>query len=180
MELFRTPADAILFALRSTSQQYPQSGMAQLMKRSGTASGKGLVALDAAGQAGMVLARLERMDPLARACIVARYSARTEDCPCCGGPKALDEYKAAIVLLADWSLQFISSAMSVRRIRYAIVQDYFERKRSIGATAEEIGVPRRTAYDQQAKIRPHLVDLDKAAQEEIGDMLEDLCGEQVK
>lgn len=150
--------------------------MSKLMKRS-PSSGKGLVALDGAGQAAFIRARIDRLDANARACIVARYSARTDECRCCGGQKPIDEYRHAIDQLADWSMQFLSGALSVRKIRYAVVQDYFERRRSIGAVADDIGVPRRTAYDQKAKIWPHLAELDKLAQEAIGDMLDDLCGE---
>lgn len=179
MELFKNPSDALLFAMRFASGQYPQSGMSKMMKRAGTSSGKGLVALDGAAQAGFIMARIDRMDPLARACIVARYSARTEDCPCCGGLKPMSEYKEAIGLLADWAIQFLSGSLSVRRIRYGIVQSYFERSTSIGKIAEEIGVAKRTAYDQKAKIWPHLAEMDKAAQAAIGDMLNDLCGELV-
>lgn len=180
MELFKNPADALLFAMRFSSQQYPQSEMGKLMKRSGAGSSKGLVALEGAGTAGIIRARMDRLDPLERACIVARYSARTEECPCCANQKPLEEYKAAIGLLADWSLQYLSSTLSVRRVRYVIVQNYFERKTSIGKVAEDIGVPRRTAYDQKDKIWPHLTELDKRAQASIGDMLEDLCGELVE
>lgn len=180
MELFKNPSEALMFAMRFSGAQYPQSGMAKMMKRSGASSGKGMVALDGAAQAGMIRARLDRIDPLERACIVARYSARTDECPCCGNQKLLDEYKAAIGLLADWSIQYLSSSLSVRRVRYGIVQSYFERKASIGQIAEEIGVNKRTAYDQKAKIWPHLTELDKAAQASIGDMLEDLCGELVE
>lgn len=176
MELFKNPSDAILFAMRFSSQQYALSPMSKMLK-SGGGSGKGLVALDGAGQAGIILGRVSRMDPLERACIVARYSIRTEACPCCGNPKALDEYREAIGLLSDWALQFLSTKMSVRRIRHAIVQDYFESRRSIGKLADEIKVARQTAYDQKAKIWPHLSDLDKRAQATAGDLLEDLCGE---
>lgn len=177
MELFKNTAQALTFAMRFSGQQYPQSELAKMMKKTHAGSGKGLVALDGAAQAGMIRARLERLDPLERACIVARYSARTEECPCCGSPKPLDEYKAAILLLEDWAQQFLSGSQSVRRIRYAIVQDFFERRRSVGKIAKEIGTPARTAYDQKAKIWPPLTELDKRAQEAVGDLLDDLCGD---
>jgi hypothetical protein len=180
LELFKNPADAVTFAMRFSSQQYAQSELAKLMKQAGrgaSSSGKGLVALDGAAQAGFILARLERIEPLKRACIIARYSSRTEDCPCCGNQKPLDEYRDAIDALADWSLQFLGNGMSVRKVRYAVIQEFFERRRSIGKVAEEIGVARRTAYDQKAKIWPPLTDLDKGAQQAVNDVLIDICGE---
>lgn len=177
MELFKNPSDALTFAMRFARDQYPQSELSRLMKRTHAASGKGLVALDGAGQAAFIKARMERLDQLERACIVARYSARTEPCTCCGNLKPLDEYKAAIDLLSDWAMQYLSGALSVRKVRSAIVQEFFERSKSIGKIAEAVGVPRRTAYDQQAKIWPHLAELDKRALASIGDQLMDLCGE---
>lgn len=177
MELFKKPDEAVIFALRFTSQQYAQSEMAKLLKSSSRASAKGLVGLDGAGQAGFVLARLERMDPKHKACVVARYSPRTIDCKCCGQPAPKVEYREAIDQLADHVSQYLSGALSVRRIRYAIVQEFFERRRSIGKVADEVGVPRRTAYDQKNKIWPHLVELDKMATAEMSDILADICGD---
>lgn len=180
MELFKTPADALLFGLRFSSQQYAASPMSRMMRQGVSAAGadKGMVGLDGAGQAGLVLARIEKLAPLERACIVARYSTRTESCCSCGNDRPTDEYKQAIVTLADWAQQFIASA-SARRMRYAIVQEYFERRRNLSKQAESMGVPKQTASNQKNKIWPHLSDLDKRAQEIIGDMLHDMCGEVV-
>lgn len=180
MELFKNPSEALLFAMRFSSEQYPTSELAKLMKSARIGSGKGLVALDGAGQSGIILARLARLDSLERACIVARYSPKTEDCICCGGQRPTEAYRAAVEVLADWTLQYLSGTISVRKVRFAVVQDFFERRRSIGKVADEIGVPRRTAYDQKAKIWPHLTELDKQAQNSISDQLEDLCGELVE
>lgn len=178
MELFKTPDDAVVFALRFSGQQYAESGMSRMMKRSGAPSGKGLVGLDGAAQAGIVSARLDRLPAPYRACIIARYSARTAPCQCCGQQAPMDEYREAIDVLGDWSIQFLSGTLSVRQVRYAIVQDFFERRRSIGKIADDLKVPRRTAYDQKDKLWPHLVKLDQEAQEHLADALADLCGEQ--
>lgn len=184
MELFKTPADALLFAMRFSSEQYAESAMAKSMKGPSTSSGKGLVALDGAGQAGMILSRLDRLEqfgptgPLLRACTVARYSNRVQPCPCCGSDVTTPEYKVAILALANWASEHVSSRNPVQRLLYAIVQDYFERTRSITATAKSIGVPPRTALDQKNKIWPLLSALDKDAQATIGDILADVCGEQ--
>lgn len=177
MELFKTPDDAILFALRFSSQQYAESGLSRMMKRTGPSSGKGLVALDGSAQAGMIMARIGRMDPAHRACIIARYSSRTEPCACCGQQAPMSEYKGAIEVLADWAMQYLSGSLSVRQVRYAIVQEFFERRRSIRRIADEVKVPARTAYDQKDKLWPHLLELDRQAQEQLGDLLADLCGE---
>jgi hypothetical protein len=185
MELFRNPHDALMFAMRFSSQQYAQSPMAQQLRRAeaeagGLAtigSGKGLVALDGAAQAGIILGRVDKLHALHRACIIGRFSARVEPCCSCGGEKPLDAYKGAIMTLASWAEQFVPSTRTEHRLRYAIVQEYFERCKAIGAAAERIGISKRTAYDQKAKIWPQLVDLDKTAITAAGALLEDMIGE---
>lgn len=177
MELFKSPDHALLFAYRFSDQQYALSPVAKMMKTGIVGAGKGLVALDGAGQAGTIKQKVERLTALQRACIVARYSARYQDCPCCGNQKPLDEYKEAIATLSEWAMQFLSGGLSVRKVRYAIVQEYFERTKSIGKIADMVKVPRRTAYDQKQKIWTQLMDLDKQARTEIDALLADLCGE---
>lgn len=185
MELFRNPHDALMFALRFSSQQYAQTPMAKQLRRAaaeagggaGIGSGKGLVSIDGAAQAGIILARVDKLSPLQRAAIVARFSARVEDCPCCGADKPLDAYKGAIQTIASWAEQFVTGTTTEHRLRYAIVQEYFERCKSIGKAAERIGIAKRTAYDQKSKIWPHLVDLDKQAMTAAGAALEDMIGE---
>lgn len=185
MELFRNPHDALMFALRFSSQQYAQTPMAKQLRRAaaeagggaGIGSGKGLVALDGAGMAGLIRARIDKLSPLQHAAIVARFSERVESCPCCGNDKPLDDYRGAIQTLASWAEQFVPSTTTEHRLRYAIVQEYFERCKSIGKAAERIGIAKRTAYDQKAKIWPHLVNLDKAAMTAAGAALEDMIGE---
>lgn len=189
MELFKNPHDALMFAMRFSSQQYAQTPMAKHLRRaaaeagggagSAIGQGKGLVALDGAAQAGIIRSRMERLAPLQRACIVARFSERADACPCCGHDKPMEEYKAAILSLAQWADQYISSssAGAGQRLRFAIIQEFYERKKSIGQAALSLGVPKRTAYDQKAKIWPHLVDLDKSAMTAAGAELEDMVGE---
>lgn len=163
-QLFKSSADAIMFALRFSSQQYAETPMSKMMKRDGRrSSGKGLVGLDGAGQAGMILQKLENLDELERACIVARYTDRIAECPCCRNPTASEEYRNAINTLASWAERNIENVTSVPRIRFAIVQEFFERRRSVGKVADDIGMPRSTAYDQRARIWPRLTELDKKA-----------------
>lgn len=177
MELFKTYDDALTFALRFSSQQYAQSPMAKRMKQSGPlGQGKGLHQLDGSAQAAFILRRLDEMEKLQRAAVVARFSARVESCPCCGNDTPLPEYKESILLLAHWAQQFVSSKV-VERLLYAIVQDYFERRRSVGKIAESLGIAKRTAYDQKAKIWPQLSLLDKAALMKIESLLTGMVGE---
>lgn len=177
MALFDNQDDALMFALRFSSGQYPQSALAVMMKRAARSSDKGLVGLDGAAMAGIVKAKIDKLNPLERACIVARYSARIDTCPCCGGDKALDEYRGAILTLVPWAREFVGGDNTVQRILYAVIAEFFERRRNLTKEAEKLGIRKSTAHDQKSKIWPHLSDLDKRARTIMGDMLGDLCGE---
>lgn len=173
--LFKSSADAIMFALRYSSQQYAQSAMAKQMKRTASiGQGRGLVALDGAGQAGMILRRIEALGELERACIVARYTDRTGECPCCRQSTASEEYRDAINTLASWAERTIEHVTSVPRMRYAIVQEFYERRRSVGKMADAIGMARSSAYDQRNRIWPALDQLDKKALSDIEEQLLEL------
>lgn len=164
-----------MFALRFSSQQYAQSAMAKQMKQSGRiGQGRGLVALDGAGQAGMILRRLETLGELERACIIARYTDRAGECPCCHQATASDAYRDAINTLSSWAERTIEHVTEVPRMRYAIVQEFFERRRSVGKMADAIGMPRSTAYDNRARIWPKLNDLDKKALSDLEEQLLEL------
>lgn len=164
-----------MFALRFASQQYAQSAMAKQMKRTGPiGQSRGLVALDGAGQAGMILRRLNTLNELERACIVARYTDRTGECPCCRQATASEEYRAAINTLASWAERSIEHVTSVPRMRYAIVQEFYERRRSVRKVAEDIGMAKSTAYDQRTRIWPHLDMLDKRALGMMDELLQEM------
>jgi hypothetical protein len=180
MELFKSPDHAAMFALRYSSQQYAPSPVAKQMQRVGQVQigqGKGLVGLDGAAQAGMVRARLDRLNDLERACIIAIFTTRADDCPCCGGTRLTDDYKAALLALAEWAREFIRDEVDSQRMRFGIVQNFFDRKASITKLAKSIGRPARTVLDQKNKIWPHLAKLEKQARAAMGDVLADLCTE---
>ena len=175
--LFKSAAEAIIFALRYSTQQYAETAMSKMMKSSGRkGSGKGLVGNDGAGQAGMILNKIERLPLLERACIVARYTDRQDECPCCKQATASEGYRAAITILADWANRTVKDVTEVERMRFAIVQDFYERRRIVGKTAEAIGMPRQTAYDNRARIFIPLTELDNRAQGMAEELLADIVG----
>lgn len=170
MSLFNNSQDALTFALKFSSNQYPQSPMSKM--QGGTmGNGKGLVANDGAGQAGMILSALSVMEPMRANCIKARYAPKYEPCTCCGGKKPLNEWKKAIEELAAWSMSNFSG-ISHRYVREAIVLNYFDKGVSVSEAAREVKVSTRTAYNQRAKIHAALGMLDDAAQRDIEDILE--------
>ena len=173
-ELFKNPHDALMFAFNYSSQQYALSPMAKLMK-TGIGSGKGLVALDGAAQSGIILARVEQLTALQRACIVARYAPRYEECKCCDNKeKMTDIYREAMATLSEWAIgQY--TGMTLRNLRVAIVRSFFERGVSVIDTAKKLNVSKNKAYDQKARIHKALKDLDGAAQSAAAHLIEGMC-----
>jgi len=170
LPLFANPHDALTFAFNYSSQQYALSPMSKLMK-TGIGSGKGLVALDGAAQAGIIRARVSQMPALQAACIVARYAPRFEECPCCQSrDKMSDEYREAVATLAEWAIGHCAG-ITLRNMRAAIIRSFFERGVSIADAAKQLNVPKATAYDQKARIHKSLKEIDQKAQDVIANLL---------
>lgn len=100
--LFNNTHEALTFAFNFSSQQYALSPMAKLALQgagrgagANIGNGKGLVALDGAAQAGMIMAQVERLSSLHRSCIVARYAIKSRECACCGHMGPSEPYRAA-------------------------------------------------------------------------------------
>jgi hypothetical protein len=161
-ELFKDYHEALTFAFLYSTQQYAISPMAKMMKTGLVGTGKGLVSLDGAAQAGMIKAAIDKLQPLEKSFLVAKYSPKFDVCPCCGGQKPLQQYSEAIAALRDWATNSFSG-LSVKKMREGIVRAYFERDISIGKLADELKVPRRTAYDQRKKIHDALRTLETHA-----------------
>lgn len=172
-ELFKDYHDALTFAFLYSTQQYAMSPMAKMMKSGIVGTGKGLVSIDGAAQAGLIKAAIDKLEPLERCCLIAKYSPKFTECHCCGGQKTVDQYREAIATLREWALSTFSG-LSVLKMREAIVRSYFEKDISIGKVADQLKIPRRTAYDQRKKIHDALKSLDTRAQGWAFAMLEGL------
>lgn len=176
-ELFKNTHDALVFAFNYSPQQYALSSISKLMKGGDTGRGKGLVSLDGAGQSGIILARLGQMTSLERACIIARYAPRYEECPCClSKDKVTEQYREAIAELAEWALS-VCTGLTIRNMRGVIIRSFFERGVSITAAAKELKVAKATAYDQKARIQRALKELDGRAQRAADALLSGMCGD---
>lgn len=171
-ELFKNSHDALMFAFHYSSQQYALSPMAKMMKTGVVGTGKGLVALDGAGQSGLIRKQIEKLTPIQRACIVARYSPRFIECQCCGSrDKILPEYKEAIATLAQWALSTFSG-LSSRVARECIIRSFYERGVSIKEIAERTKIGKSTLYDHKSKIVAKLKEIDHSAQVAVGDLID--------
>ena len=172
--LFRNSQEALIFAFNFSSAQYGISEMARLAGPMAS-SGKGLVGVDGAGQAGMIMKKVDDLDRYHRACIIARYSQRFEECRCCrNASMPLQQYRESISTLADWSVQFITG-LSLRQMREVIIRSFYEQGVSFKTEADKLNVPKSTAYDQRSMIIAGLKKIDSTAQAEIFAKLDDMC-----
>jgi hypothetical protein len=181
--IFKDTTEALIFAFRFPAEQYTETPHAKMIKAGIVGSGKGMVALDGAAQAGMILAQVDqlakvdpKMGPYRRSCIVARYCRRVEECKCCGGEAITAQYREAIANLAEGWVSSQITGLTVRGMRHAYVRSFFERGVSIKEEADRHNVAKSTAYDQKSVVWGKLQDLDLHAQREIADRLEPLCG----
>ena len=150
IELFKNSHDALTFAFNFSTQQYALSPMAKMMKTGALGSGRGLVSLDGAGQAGLIMGALAKIDPLKVHCIVARYSPKYSDCPCCGGLKPVQQWRESIRALRDWSISSFSG-LSHATVREAIVMNFYSRGVSMDDAAKRANMPIKTVYNPARK-----------------------------
>lgn len=79
--LFESAHGALVFAFNFSGQCYDRPMMNRLASPA-VGSGKGLVGLDGAAQAGMIRAEVQTLGKLAEAIIIARIAPRTVPCHC--------------------------------------------------------------------------------------------------
>lgn len=174
--LFRSTQDALVFAFQYSAQQYELSAMGKVMARVDGAhipSGKGLVGLDGAAQAGFVRAEIGRLPPPYRAVLRARFGEREAPCPTCGSHGLNQDWKAAISQITN-HVAYAISGLSHTYLRRVFVADHFGEPVRIADEADRYGVPHRTAYDHRQKVREALRAEERAAFEAIDSRLREV------
>jgi hypothetical protein len=166
-EIFDTTRSAVVFAFNFSTEQYGQMPLARL-QRSSIGSGKGLVGTDGAGQAGMVLAQVWRLNLTERAAIVARFSPRSESCPCCGGQKPTALWQEAVEQLASVALPV---GVSHYRCRIELVAKHFGLSVRFEDLATRHGLSRNTISEHYRSMTRRLADIEAQAQASIDDAL---------
>lgn len=149
--LFRSASDALRFAYLFSGEQYPLTIMARMM-RGIVGSGKGLVGLDGAAQAGLILRMVKDLSSQHQAALGARYLERSDR-----------RWPDAILALTQDSLTAVSGILSHRYVRQAIVMRFFGAKVNFGEVAEKCGVHRNTISNHNRLIGKHLRDVEDAA-----------------
>lgn len=157
--LFESAHGALVFAFNFSGQCYDRPMMNRLASPA-VGSGKGLVGLDGAAQAGIIRAEVQAMGKLAEAILIARIAPRSMPChcrqSCCSGKKPNKEWVDAISYLADYVRTTAlagCTANSMLRLEYVV--RYFSRKDervSIEVLAERHDVNRQTVGAHAAKV----------------------------
>lgn len=161
--MFQSAHAALTFAFNFSGQSYDRP----MMNRLGApaqGSGKGLVGLDGAGQAGMIRAEVQSLGRLAEAILIARIAPRTTPCSCrsvcCSGHKPNREWTSAIAVLADHIRVSVFAGCVVNGLmRREYLVRYFARKEDrvgIEDLAEKHDVARNTVSAHNAKVFAYL------------------------
>lgn len=157
--LFDTAHGALVFALSFSSQAYDRPMMNRIAAPA-IGSGKGLVGLDGAAQAGFIRAEVRALGKLGEAILFARIAPRTMPChcrsACCSGLKPNREWTDAIAYLADHVRTTALAGCTANGVlRREYVVRYFTRKEermSLEALAEKHSIARNTVAAHAAKV----------------------------
>lgn len=191
--LFESAHGALVFAFNFSGQCYDRPMMNRLASPA-VGSGKGLVGLDGAAQAGMIRAEVQTLGKLAEAIIIARIAPRSVPChcrsACCAGHKPNKEWTDAISILADYvRTTALAGCTSNGMLRREYVVRYFTRKDdriSLEALADKHDIARNTVSAHAAKValllggaqpkkdKPGVPGLESAAMDAIEDRLRDI------
>lgn len=98
--VFRDAHEALTFAFSFTAQSPKTPLSSMLQQREPLGSGRGLSGLDAAAQAGMVLATLRHLSKEQVHVLIARYYNVRLPCQCCGQPRPSPEWDQAVEALS--------------------------------------------------------------------------------
>jgi hypothetical protein len=165
--LFGSTHGALVFAFNFSHQAYDRP-MMNRMSDGPKRSGKGLVGLDGAGQAGLIRAEVSRLNPAEAMVVTARFAPRRDRCECrqscCSGWRPGREWKESVDWLTEYVLRMaLSGCVSHYRLRNGIVRKVFGEKVSIIELAEQADVNRDTAAEHNKRISKHLLGLEGRA-----------------
>lgn len=157
--LFESAHGALVFAFNFSGQCYDRPMMNRLASPA-IGTGKGLVGLDGAAQAGMIRAEVQAMGKLAEAILTARLAPRMQPCSCrsacCSGHRPNKEWTDAIAFLMDHvRTTALAGCSSNGLMRREYVVRYFTPKNlrvSLEELAERHDVARNTVSAHAGKV----------------------------
>jgi len=169
MSLFTSTHSALAFAFNHSERQ----GVPNLLQRMADRDrepGRGLVGLDGAAQAGMILREVFQLPALQRAVIICKF-ARPKPCGHCGTLVDTSERVQAIEALAQHTLSVLAAERPNLALRRALVRRHFGQKVSMQDLAKQCGVHQNTATNHWRKVQKLLKALEHEALRCLDDVL---------
>ena len=152
--LFKSTHAALIFAFAFAGNQSPKTPLMSLILNPGDqtriGSGKGLVGFDAAAQAGMILAQVDRLPDDQHNVIVAKYLRDQYECRCCGQYAPREEWRLAIDSLSHCvELEGVHRTVRLMMVEKAICGGRLD----IDRLCKQYSMGRSTTFKQLADIK---------------------------
>lgn len=151
--LFTSAHAALTFAHHYAHGYYEAPAMAKMMRGAVLGTGKGLVGLDGAGQAGMILSYLERLSDLHKAILILRTAPERTPCscraPCCSGSRPNPAWSDAMAVVVAGCRPVLFGCVQNRQLQLELVSKILGNSTApLLDIADRCGVDRHTAGDQ--------------------------------
>jgi hypothetical protein len=173
--IFRSAREALVFALNYQCDQYATSAVARLAREGTIGSGRGLVGLDGAAQAGMVKSRLKTMSDQSVAALIARCMSHQVKCDGSDTANAQMKDSAAWLAAIDEVRRFIETtqahAVVLDVVAVAAIRKFFGERKTVQEIADHAGMHRVTANRQILIIKAELERLEVEAWAELDSSL---------
>lgn len=166
--LFRSTHEALVFAFNYAGQQSPKTPMTRLFKSNpgendppaGLRQSKGLSGLDAAAQAGMILAEVCRLPDDQHNVIVAKYHRSKHRCMCCRSEIYSEEWHNAIDALSHCrELEGVHKTVRLDMVEKSVCGG----KVNIIDHCKKYSLGRTVLYEQLSAIKHKLKKLERTA-----------------
>ncbi len=168
--LFRSAQDALRFAFNYSGQQSPMTPMTRLLAGPGIGKGLGMVGLDGAAQAGIILARLDKLTAQQRNVLTVSFGDVRMECPCCGQLAPSDEWRDAIDALSHCAeLEGVPRPVRYAAIEKAICRRKWDAKR----LSQEYGISLSTLHRQVRALKDRLGRVESQALNALADSFRD-------
>lgn len=142
--IFETAHQALTFAYNFSASTVDRPLMSRMADKH-KSEGKGLSGQDGAGQAGMILRRLESLPRLQQQMLIARFAPQTKTCICCGGESPHHLWLSAVREIAFVAQgREILPAYAKRELCISLVARYFGQRVHLQRLAKEMSVAPNT------------------------------------
>ncbi len=170
--LFGSAHDALIFAFNHAGQHSPRTPLAGLLHRGGIGSGKGLHGIEAAAQAGIILAEFEKLAKPHQHVLRVRFGRNEQPCPHCHITGPCEEWVQAVDALSRCAeLDTLN-----RQARHLMVEKAVCGLKgiSVAVIAANFKLVERTLQKQMQAFRRKMEKLENEAMNEADNRLRDM------